>query len=142
MSKTQMNDQFEQMTPVCTIPPPSVASDVKTPLKATKGVPSSLSPIRLTFAGGQLTELLALVPLLRRTTLCTTKGGFAFCFYQGCLVGGEVIEQQLIRLLDEPEATADLVSSDRLDDVLQGAVTIQGLLMDFAQRKDESGRND
>lgn len=95
------------------------------------------SPIRLTFSGGAFAELLTLIPQLRLVTICKARGGREFLFYCGKLFGGPSAQECLEELLDQTESFAEILSSDCLEDLLQDATPINGLILEFFRKKDE-----
>ena len=95
------------------------------------------APIRLIFSGGPIAELLTIIPQLRRVTFCSIGEDSAFLFYQGFLLGGTMTEDRLARLLEQPEASAEIVSSDRLDDLVEDAPSINNIILDILRKKDE-----
>jgi hypothetical protein len=105
-----------------------------------KGEIAMSAPIRLTFSGGALAEILTLIPQLRPVTLCKTTAGFEFLFYDGKLLGGPSAQERLADLLGQIEASAEILSGDRLEDLLQDATPIHGLIIDFFRKKDEKNR--
>lgn len=74
------------------------------------------SQIRLTYAGGTLAELLTLISNLRPAVKCKMRGA-TFLFYQGRLFGSANDEERLAELLDLPVTCAELVSTEKLDDL-------------------------
>lgn len=98
------------------------------------------SPLRLTFSGGTLAELLTLIPQLRPATLCKTSEGIQFLFYYGMLLGGPSDHERLTEVLEQPEASAEIFSSDRLEDILdllKDLMSVHGIILALCRKKDE-----
>lgn len=75
------------------------------------------SPIRLTYSGGTLAEMLHVISSVRPAVRVKMRSGNTYLFYRGQPFGSSNDEEQLAKLLDEPDIHADIVSAEKIEDL-------------------------
>jgi len=88
---------------------------------------------------GKRAELLSLVQQLRTFTVCVFANGERFYFANGCLLGDPLVEQRLLDSLGT-SARARVLSSHRVEHILDGAASVTSLLLRAAKAIDEQAR--